>query len=369
MKHSIVALLLAFVFLLSACGTTAPEPTPEPTPLPTPAPTPKPTPAPTPTPIPEPDTEPGTVRADSFGAVFAHLSRGDVLNITGEEGDYYVVDLDGMTGYVEKRLVRPADEEAPEEREMYAANKPLEMYDNPYFEGEPVKLKNNEKLNVVDIYGDLAVVEKEETLYSMHVTSLRDRPIVYQSGGGGGGGDDGGGGSSGGQDGGDIHLGAVIGGAKIRRLADASTGTVVANGTELYCALLSSGDAVKVLEADDETCTLYYSLDVTGTVPRWLIEMEGDEGYEPWDGYARPKAVVYPDHRMVQEGTALATNTVVTVLWDIGDGNYVATIDGETLGYIAAQNVQATKIVFSTGGGGGGGGDSSGGQEWTEPVL
>ena len=364
MKYKLLLLLLVAALILSACGTAAPVSTPEPAPEPTatPAVTPEPAPEPTPepTPVPEPDTEPGTVRADSFGAVAAILSRGEVLSITGEEGDYYTVDLNGETAWVEKRLVRPAEEEPPEEKEMYATTAPLDLYDNPYFEGDPIATAGlNEKLKVLDIYGDLAVVEKDDVICVMHAGSLQDWPRVYQ-GGGNGGGD-----SSGGQDGGDIQLGARGGiSGRWLFLANGSTGTVVADGTELYCSLLSSGDSVKVLEKDEEVCTLYFGLEkVTGTVPRWLIALEGDDSYEAWNGYAKYNAFLYPDHRMIKEGESLAVNTVVTVLWDVGNGTYLATVDGETLGYISSDYVSSSMIQNSGGSGG------SSGQEWTDPVL
>ena len=81
-----IALLIAFALVLTACGAKTEEPAPTPEPTATAEPTPTPTPKPTPTPTPAPTAEPGIVVIDEEGAVTATfgVAEGTLLEVEDE---------------------------------------------------------------------------------------------------------------------------------------------------------------------------------------------------------------------------------------------------------------------------------------------
>ena len=113
MKRLILALVILTMILCVGCGKaaepaeteTAPE-TVEIAPVETATPSPEPTPEPTPSPTPEPPSEPGTVLINGTGVLLTTLDRGTTVSVINEFGDYYVIELDGVKGYIEKWLVR-----------------------------------------------------------------------------------------------------------------------------------------------------------------------------------------------------------------------------------------------------------------------
>ena len=396
MKKGWILFVLAGLLLLAACGKTGPaafEATPEPLPTaaPTPTPTPEPTPEPTPTPIPEPETVPGLTVASGIGAVYGTLERGAQLAIVDEEGDYYLVDMGEFIGLVEKQFLRPGSESAPEARTVYARGT-VSLYPTVYLCGETVaEVPNNEALTAIDEFGPYLLVEKDEARGYILASEVGSAPVRYGGGGGGssggsGGGSGGssggssGGGSSGGADGGDIQLGFSNGQAGgFVRLSDDPLATVLGDGAELYLALFQPGEAVRVLDYDEESCLLYLG-GLIGTVPRWAIQLETDEPYEAWEGYAAGSMTLYGDYRERVSAHEIGLNTPLKVLNDFGELLLVE-YEGE-LYYAEADSVSQTQIQRRTGGGGGGsssggGGGSSGGSsgggssggEWTEPVL
>ena len=171
MKRLIGLLLsLLLLFSLAACsGAPAPAPTPEPTP----APTPRPTPTPPPTPSPPPPTIPATVLLNRVGAVVKTYDLGEAVEITGEEDAFYRLS-DGCL--VEKWLVRPDGEDAPEERSAYTKDETA-LYDNPYCEGEPLlTLKYNRELTVLDEFGPVLRVKVEEEVPAPEASEDSEEP-------------------------------------------------------------------------------------------------------------------------------------------------------------------------------------------------
>ena len=334
------------------------EPSPEPTPEPTPAPNPE------PTPKPEPETVPGRVTANGVGAVYCRLDRGAQLVIIDETEAFYRVDMGGVTGLVEKQFLRPDDETAPEERTVYAREN-LSVFPTVYREGEPVARAGfNEALTALDAFGEYLLVEKGGVSGYILASQVGDWPITYSDSGSGDSGD-----SGGGADGGDIQLGFAAGqtGAFVR-LASSRPAQVLGDGVELYLAVLSREDTVKVLSRGDGLCTLYFD-GLTAQVPDWAVQLPEDEPYEEWDGYAAKRMSLYADWRMRVPACDVGLNTQLHVLQDFGDLLLVSLEDA--LYYVPEDSISRSYIQYNYNPGGSSGsssGESSGG-EWTEPVL
>ena len=378
MRKMLVVCLILLICLLPGCmgqpvyeaaEPTAefPAETPQITPIPTTAPTPEPTPEPTPTPTPEPETVPGLVVGSGIGAVYSALDRGTQLAIVGEDGEYYQVETGEFTGLIEKQFLRPESEAAPEARTVYARGT-VSIYPTVYLCGEPVAEAHfNEALNAIDEFGPYLLVEKDDVQGYILSSETGNAPVYYSGGGSSGGS---GGGSSGGADGGDIQLGfSIVQKGGFVPLADNPLGLVWGDGAELYLTLLQPGETVKVLSFDEERCQLYLDGQI-GTVPRWAIQLETDEPYEAWDGYAAKSITLYKDYRMLVPARDVNLNTPLNVLNDFGEMMLVELED--ELYYAKPNSVSHTVIQYSYSPGGGSGGGSSGGSsggEWTDPVL
>ena len=119
-----------------------------PIPTPTPSETPEPTPTPTPSPTPEPPSEPGTVLLNGGGVLYTTLDRGTQVTVVDEVDAYYVIDLDGIKGYIEKWLVRMGETELAEPKKGYARSG-AKIYETAYCDGEELdSLKKNTAVQV-----------------------------------------------------------------------------------------------------------------------------------------------------------------------------------------------------------------------------
>lgn len=355
-----VCICLLLALLLSGCGMITQEPVqtpaptaqpsmPAPTPEPTPEPSPEPTPEPSPTPTPEPETLTGWAVGSRVGVVYKTLERGMELPVIGEDGDYYVVELDGTRCYIWKYFF-DAGQRAEWQPIIYSKGS-ISLYPMVYLEGEPVGHANYGKaLRVVDDLGPIALVECD----GVQGYVLRSETSVFDLWGGGY--------TGGGQDGGDIELSFRTGQrGGVVRLSSVQNGTVLGEGTEAYLAVLEEGDWVQVLSWDEEKCALYLD-GLLGTVPRWAVRLEDEEPYEVWDGYTGYQTLIFKDYRLLEQAEELGANTRVHVLLDLGDRLLIA-IDVK-LYYVSADSVKDSPYVYDNGGGGGGtGGD------WTDPVL
>lgn len=314
-----------------------------------------PTEVPTPSPTPEPQGEPGVVMADGVGIIYALLSRGATVAVSGEQDEYYTATADGINVLVEKRLIRLESAAEYETWTGYAKSR-APVYASYQLTGEAIaSLKSNTKVTVLEDLGDCYLIEWEGTLGYASVDRINKKKAT----GGGGGGD------GGGSDGGDIHLSQRRQGGRFTRLgirseaaAAPQNGTVLADQTEAYIGCVGREDTVLVVDRDE---TYYHVLfdGKTGLIPKYLVRLESDEPYVSWQGYAESKAPFYGDYRMKGEAEQLKRNTVVTVLADL-ESCYQVEVDGK-LGYIPKEEVSEEKVKKSTGGGSGG--------EWTEPVL
>lgn len=95
---------------------------------------------PTPAPTPEPETVTAYVKNDAIRAVYRTLSRGDIINISGNEGDYYIVSGEGTDRYfVEKRFIRTKEAKLSGEMTLYT-NADAPVYATAYTDKDPVTL-------------------------------------------------------------------------------------------------------------------------------------------------------------------------------------------------------------------------------------
>ena len=358
MKKVILILLAAVLLLSAGCGAQQPEPTEAVVPETTVPATQAPTEAPT-----EPPTEPvpvcmdATVQVADAPAVLMLLNRGDCVDVVGEfDEQHYVVKTEQGYGLVEKQLLRFSGEAAYEVWTGYAYSG-AEVYSNYQFIGEPVTtLGLNAQVEVLDELEYGYVVKTEDVSGFIPKESLSRNYIRYKSSGGGGG-----------QDGGDISLsfGGVVKLSVIEQTGEVTgKAEVLADGTQVILGYFQMGDCVSVVSEEGFAPAWdgYYTLYLNGFyayMPMNLALTDGEEAYTQWSGYSGYSACVYDNYLLLGEGTAISTNTQVTILWDGGD-YYVVSI-GDDIGYMAVEKVGESR--YATGGGGGGGG------EWTPPVL
>lgn len=361
-----IALTLALMLLLSlaACGKQEAEtqPATEGAQVPTEAPTEAPTEEPAPT---EPETEPGIARAGYGEAVYATLDRGTEITVIGQWKDYYVISGEQVDLLVEKRVIR-LDSSAPFEGWTgYARAKTL-VFDNVYFEGEPVAtLQLNTKVDVIEAGTGWVMIQWEEGAGYVDADSISRWPVKAGGGSGNSGSSNSGAGAPA-QESGDINLDllAYFGPGK-QDLEE--TGTILADDVRGILCITLRDDEVKVLSVGEEECQLYLE-GFTAVVPRWLLRLEGDEEYEAWTGYARAKAIVYEEYQMRNEWMKLNLNTKVTVLDELPDC-YVVEIEGQ-IGYMELTGVSTHKQTYSSGGSGGSSAPSGGSNStWTPPAL
>ena len=136
--------------------------------------------------------------------------------------------------------------------------------------------------------------------------------------------------------------------------------TLVAD-TQAYLTLLCRDAQVKVVEANETVCQVYFD-GLYAELPRYLLRLEGDPAYEAWTGYTRYGAVQYEEYLLRNELASHPVNTQVLVLDEVA-GVYVVEING-TVGYMPLDKV--SQYRSNTGGGGGSGGD---GGDWTPPAM
>lgn len=373
MKKALAILLGITTVFLSACGAAAPAAEPTATPVPTPEATA--TPEPTPSPEPTPATTGAAVCVLKAPAVLAMLAQNTEVTVEEAQSEYYLVSCDAGRGFVEKRLLVPADAEAYESWTGYARSG-AELREDYHLCGEVLHgFSLNETFTVLADLGGCYLVDFNGTQGYVASSSVSEQYIViYYGGGGGSGGNSGGGG---GADGGDITLGYTVVPHPIAvSLADAdepelqpgSKAKVAALQAELIAAWFELKDEVRVVSEEDGICTVYFDGTLAQMERRFLIP-DGETAPEVWDGYAKSKAVLFDNYYLADNDASgtLPLNTVVHVLADLGSCLFVNTETG-LFGYMSPDFVSESYIQYYSGGGGSSGG-SGGGGEWTEPVL
>ena len=360
-------LLAALVFLLAGCGrppvestpTTMTEPVTETT---QPA-----------TDESEPASEPGIILVDHVSAVLTQLSRGDTVEILGEQENCYIVDSEKGQGLLEKRLVRTSGEANYETWTGYAKYGAL-LHQTYHLTDDGGVMSTNTKVQVLEDLIWCYLVQVEDTYGFVATDQISKQPLRSSSGsdeGGGNGGGSSGGGPSFGQDGGDISLTAFSSGSVSPvLLSNHATGTVIADGAELCVGYYNRNDTVKVTQYTEDTCAIYCD-GVYAFVPRMFVRLEKDPVYETWTGYARWNAGVYQDYHLYGDPVkTLQTNAEVTVIGDLGYC-YLIETEGE-FGMMRPDEVSRWKYTSGSGSSDGDGGSSDGsssGDGWTPPML
>lgn len=365
MKKILAILLGITTVFLSACGAAAPAAEPVVTPAPTPEATA--TPEPTPSPEPTPVTTGAAVCVLKAPAILTMLAQNTEVTIEEAQGEYYLVSCDAGRGFVEKRLLIPADAGEYESWTGYARTG-AELREDYHLCGEMLhSFSLNETFMVLADLDGCYLVDFNGTQGYIASASVSEQYIVIHYGGGGGGS------SSGGADGGDITLGYTVGlqpavvslaDTEVPDLQPGSKAKVAALRAELIAVWLELKDEVRVVSEKDAICTIYFDGTLAQMERRFLIP-DGETAPEVWDGYAKSNAILFDNFYLADNGTSntLPLNTVVHVLADLGNCLFVNTETG-LFGYMSPNFVSESYIQPYRGGGG-----SSGGAEWTEPVL
>lgn len=382
----IIALLLIITIMAAFCActqTSAQEVTPSATQ--------EPTPIPEPTATPQPETKPGTVKDIELLIPYKILSRGDKLSVTGENEDYYLVELDGRDCFVEKKLVRLSSEETPDKKTVYF-HSGAKVFDNYNLTGDAIDTPQlNTEAELIDEFNGIAIVKYDGFEGYVLSSSLSDTEISTwtDNSWSGGGGDSGGGAAPAPApapviDGGDIALGyeiitgidtVLIPAFAVFPTFDTltETGTVFTDGTIAYIAILGYGEKVKVISKDEDTASILYD-DIILEVPSDAIRADGEDVYEEWEGYAKSGCKLLSDKHLSVEEKTLNQNDIVKVVEEYNDYYIVEFEDAfycVALDKVSVDEIPAWTNDYSWPDGGGGGGDfvPSGGGEWTEPVL
>ncbi|MCQ2558006.1 MAG: hypothetical protein MJ135_02695 [Oscillospiraceae bacterium] len=303
-----------------------------------------------------------------IGALYCVLNRGDTLKITGIDGSWFTAQLEGTEVIVAKDLVRLETEAQPEETTTYT-QRPVALRSGPHISDEEnISLKGNQKLTLLDSLGKLALVAKDDVQGFASMDDLGSAK-VYSGGGGGGSGSSGGGMA----DGGDISLGTPALHLKLseqsipeRELKIPGTGTVFADGTEVYLKIFTQGEEAGILSCDDNTCQVLVN-GKEGTLPRFAVSLPEEDPYEVWTGYITEKTTAAPEYRSLYLEIPLKRGQEVQVVDQTGDERFVVEADGQSM-YLAIEKVSAKKPASNYYGGGSSGG-SSGGSDWTPPAL
>lgn len=366
MKKAIaIALTILLLLTMAACGNKAEETAPTAT-QPTTALLPEPTEASKPTeatePIPEqtteptipaptePEWEPGTILASYSETVYRTFQAGTQLKVIGRFLGYYVVEQEDIDLLVTVDMLRMEGEEAPESWTGYTKSG-TEVFTGPYLRGESItSLPENTQVTVLDSTGSWAYIEWAEGKGYVDPAMLSQ--WRFSSGN-----------SDRYNDGTDVPVGSLTSteatfrphvhllgayyGPEMEKDFTGGMATVLADGTEGYIRLLERGDEVKVTSFDEETATLWLGEELYGTLPRFLVKLEGDEAYTPWTGYAKWGSTLYGEYQLETQNATLSVNSQVTVLDEIG-GIYVVEYEGQT-GYMQPEMVSQTPN--STGGG------------------
>ena len=365
-----IAILLGMLLLLTGCAGQRQDLTTATTEGPTQAPTTQPTEAT----VPEttaPKTTETRVMGEGIPAAWGLLDGGTAVEVTGYDGTYAKVRVDGKEGLVETRLLRFAYD--PFEGFTGYALWNAGLYGDFSCLGDPLEtLATNAKVEVLEDLEDCYYVNYNGKTGFLPASQLGRYPYTPPAEGGS---SDSSGGASGGggpQDGGDISLRAV---GTLRLLAEGEkTGAanVKVDGVPLILRFCTLGETVRVLDGGTAPAGYTAVLESEGKayVPTdWL---ENTRTFTPWEGYAGNNCKLYGSYLLLgKEVSALYTNKPLTVLWDTGLTALVQ-VDGERF-YAASTTLRQTPLVTtpapesgdsSSSGGSGGSSDL-----WTPPAL
>ena len=326
---------------------------------------------------PAPRTVEGTIQGIHVPAILSFPQRGDIVQVAGYADEALAtVTVGDAQGTLAKVLLSFDGDPAYESWKAYARYN-TGLYASYTLVGDPTEiLKTNTVLEVLD---DLDVSYLVKTGDSLgYIAKTQASKWRVKSGGSGSGGS---GGSGTGKDGGDISLTGFAGEVRPVLLADTvKTGParIRADGGRVVLKYFDRGDKVQlVLDAEAAPEIPGYALiledGVFAYIPVDWVEKPGDEGFEPWEGYAGYQCKLYDNFELAGKSLGqLNGNKKITVLWKSGDVLLVESESG--VSYIAESTARTTPIPRSSGGSSGsgssgGGSGGSGGGSWTPPKL
>lgn len=134
-------------------------------------------------------------------------------------------------------------------------------------------------------------------------------------------------------------------------------GTALADKTTVLLATMEKGDLVDIAGEFDEEHYIVRTVLGFGLLEKRLVRLEGEPEYEQWVCYAYSEAPLCDNYHLLPgNAQKLAMNTELLVLEELG--SVYAVQLGETVGYIAADEVSRTKLTPApVGGGSADGGD------------
>ena len=353
------------------------------------------------TPVAETPKKMATSKVDGALVFYQTAKRGTVIEVTGEDGDFYTGKLDGVNVLVEKKWVRLASAAQPKAWKGYA-NDMAPLYKTAFLLGDPIAtLPLNTEVEVVDEQDGWVFVKadgkegyarrsdfrtedekraEDEAAEAAAQAEEQGEEYYYDDGGWYDGGWSGYSGgetyyepeptptptpdptpSSPGSDGQEIVLvgyhpapkpfieTAYAAEASSQSAASAKSvekGVVLSDGVSLYLAKLDRGDAVEQADPDEkggDVATVKVLVDgVQGTVARSLVKLEDDKPFAAVNAYAREGAVVFADYPLTAEKRTCETNDVLRLV-DEYDENYVVEESG-VFTYVPKKSVSLTKL-------------------------
>ena len=379
MKKLFVIFLALILVLGAGCSNQAEQPAaPAETAAPTQAPTTVPAETePVETTASAPRTVEGTIQGIHIPAILSFPQRGDIVQVAGYPDEATATVTVGEAQGALARVLLSFDGDPAYESWTAYAKYNTGLYASYTLVGDPVEtLKTNTVLEVLDDLDVSYLVKTGDSLGYIAKNQASKWRIKSSSSSSG----SSGGGSNTGKDGGDISLAGFTGEITPVLLADTvKTGAaqIRADGGRVVLKYFDRGDKVQlVLDADAAPEIPGYALiledGVFAYIPEGWVEKPGDEGFQPWEGYAGYLCMRYDNFELAGKSLGqLNGNKKITVLWQSGE---VLLVQSEAdVSYIAASTARTTPIPRSSSGSSGsgssGGGSGSGGGSWTPPKL
>jgi len=333
---------------------------------------------------------------------YTSLNRGDVVQITNEDDDYYYFDYKGVLVAVEKEYIRTEKEDAFKPYSAYTRNG-VKMYADIQGKEEITSFSLNDVVNVVDSFAGMLYVECDGVYGYMYKANVsKDKIIIYipptpvnppvednNSGSGGSSSGDSSSGDSGSSsssgDGEDITLSAGESTYQIVLLAAENefSGTVLMDGTKAYFAVYNRGDVVKILSEDEKQYEVLVN-GLRGKLEKDLIRKDSEEDFKTFEAYATRGASIYSDYQLTNKVSICYLNDVINIVDETNDV-YVIERSNGTIAYMDKEEVSKEKIKVyvapqiqtpvnedNSGSSSSDDSSSSGGsseEQWTEPVL